>query len=116
MPPLGEEEYLINLWQEAGAVSSNGMGMTSLSWLEIEAWLNTLEVELDIWEKLLIKRLSTEYANEFALSSDPKRSAPFSEMPDEEARVFVGNKIKNVLGMFKKPSGNEPRYTVEERQ
>ena len=60
-PDLGGAEYLMGLWQEAGSVCNNGMGITELTWTEISKWLEETEIDLSVWEKLTIKRMSAAY-------------------------------------------------------
>lgn len=98
MPELNEEEYILGLWQEAGSVSSGGMGIAALSWQEIQAWINVTETELEMWEKLLIRRLSQEYCSEYSSASDVSRPAPFNHIVLEEInREALSNNLKEKL-------------------
>ena len=85
------------------------MGISKLSWKEIDAWLTRTEHELTLWEITTIRRLSEEYAAEYSQASEKDRPAPHVAATID--RVQIANKIGNVLAMFGKP---EPKYEVEE--
>lgn len=107
MPPLEAEAYLISLWEEAGTVESNGMGITRLSWKEIEAWLAVRErkgeLPLKAWEIDVVRMLSAEYAAAYQAASEINAPAPYQGVTIEELdRTAVSNKVKNILGAFKK--------------
>ncbi len=86
------------------------MGISKLSWQEIESWLNVMQYRLTDWEKLTVRRLSEEYAAEYNQASDKTRKAPF--MADEIDRGLVANKIGNILGGL--AAKTESKYEIEE--
>lgn len=105
-PEVSRAEYLVYLLFEAGLVSENGMSVSSLSWQEIESWLNTTQLNLTIWEKLCIKQMSEAYAGEYNRASDKNRSAPYVYV-DEELRTnreLVASKLLTALRSFKRKS------------
>lgn len=118
MPDIESEAYLVRLWEEAGVVDTSGMGVTRLSWKEIEAWLNVREMRgelpLTSWEIETVRKLSEEYATEYSAATDVDREAPYVvESIEQVDRPAVMNKFKSILGTFKK-ADDGPRYTVEE--
>jgi hypothetical protein len=94
--------YLVGLLQEAGLMSSNGMGPVPLSWVDIDAWLRVTEADVSLWEKTTIKRLSEEYVGELVQASDKLRPAPYLRVEEEVDRDAVQQKILNVANLFKK--------------
>jgi hypothetical protein len=107
MPPLEAETYLIQLWEEAGTIESNGMGITRLSWKEIEAWLAVRErkgeLPLKAWEIDMVRMLSTEYVAEYQAASEVNAPAPYDGVTVEDLdRPAIANKMKSLLGAFKK--------------
>lgn len=80
------------------------MGVTSLSWSEIESWIKVTQINLSTWEKLTIKAMSEAYAGE--LNSATKKDCPAPYTHVDEAliadRSIVANKLKNVFSSFKR--------------
>lgn len=113
MPDI-ESEYaagfVIRLLQEAGLMSSNGMGPVPLSWGEIESWIKCTEYDLPLWIKLKIKSLSEDYVYELTQCSDDyKRPPPYEAVKvieDEEElaknREQVQNKLLDFASRFKR--------------
>lgn len=104
MPDIQSEHaagYIIGLLQEAGLMSTNGMGPVPISWQEISAWLTLTELEISNWDKLTIRSLSEEYVSELVQASDPNRPAPYIKPTELELnRRAVANKISNVFAKF----------------
>ena len=89
--------HVIGLLQEAGLMSSNGMGPVPLSWLEIESWMRCTEVEIPLWEKLTIKTLSEEYVSELVQAKDKTRPPPYAQVQLDIDRKAVANKILSIF-------------------
>lgn len=121
MPDIENEHsagYLIGLLNEAGLMSSSGMGPVPLSWLEIDAWLRCTELDISVWERLTIKRMSEEYVAE-RCETDPNRPAPFIYMTLEEkelveVRTDVNDKIMAMFSFFKKAPDESNTAIAEE--
>lgn len=90
--------YLIGLLQEAGLMSSTGMGPVPISWQEIHAWQTASLRQLSLWEVMTVKGLSEEYVSELLQATAKDRPAPFSR--EETERKAVEHKIMSVLGKF----------------
>lgn len=106
--------YIIGLLQEAGLMSSNGMGPVPLSWVDIESWTRCMEYDLPLWVKLKIKQLSEEYVHELFEAKDMHRPAPYEKVPvleDEEdlalQRSKVQSKILDFVSRFRKAPPKE---------
>lgn len=104
MPDIESEHaagYIIGLLQEAGLMSSNGMGPVPISWQEISNWLSVTGTEIGVWEKLIIKSLSEEYVSELIQANEPNRAAPYTKpSPEEIERARIADKIMNTLSKF----------------
>jgi hypothetical protein len=103
MPPLDGAEYIVFMLQEAGTMSTTGMGVVPLSWQEIDAWLRVTDFRPALWERLMVRELSEVYVNEFMQASDRNRPQPYvhQEEPEEINRDAVENKLINALRGFK---------------
>lgn len=109
MPDIGDAHYLVPLLFEAGTVEQNGMGISPLSWQEIDSWLSTTGLNVTTWELLTLKQMSEAYAAEFSQANKPDRPAPYSHIvaPDEIDREAVAKKIKGVFSALKRNSSNK---------
>lgn len=76
MPEMMGFQYLVQYLFEAGPVGNNGFGPEPLTWQEIEAWSKLTQVDLDAWEALTLRKLSSDYSAQLIQSSDPKCRAP----------------------------------------
>ena len=76
MPEMMGFQYLVQYLFEAGPVGNNGFGPEPLTWQEIEAWSRLTQVDLDAWEALTLRKLSSDYSAQLTQSSDPKCRAP----------------------------------------
>ncbi len=100
--------YLIEYLQEAGLMSSNGMGPVSLSWQEIDAWCNRTGAEPSTWELLTIKTLSETYVSELAKASARDYPRPYTPVVQEEEvdREAISNKVYSFLSGLKAKRDN----------
>lgn len=103
-PELDGSGYLVNLWQEAGLIMSNGMGVVPLTWQEIESWLRVTELQLTVWEKLTIREMSEAYAAESAKATDKHAAPPYTAVSEID-RPAVASKVLSVLRSFKRKPG-----------
>lgn len=107
-PDIDGAEYLIALLQEAGLMQTNGMGVTPLSWQEIESWLRATELNLSVWEKLVIREMSEAYVSELNSASAREAVSPYvASAPEEIDRPAVANKLLSVLRGFKREPGSK---------
>lgn len=118
LPRVDEELYLLKLWEEAGSVETNGMGISKLSWEEIRAWLDVRnrrgEMPLSSFEIETVRELSEEYVSEYYAASDTDREPPYGgESIEQLDRDAVAKKVSNVFDAFKRDK-DEPKYIVEE--
>jgi hypothetical protein len=105
MAPLSSyEEWLVDMWHQAGTVGQGAGGLIPLSWPQITSWANRFYKESYVeWvehpnkavdgsaiftplvveqstlldqEIEMIYRLSCEYSSEYAAANDPNRECP----------------------------------------
>ena len=75
-PDVENLEYLLEHMNNLGWCSSNGMGLTSLSFLEIKAYIELTETALSSDEAMIIKRMSQAYVNELQ-DKDTMKKSPY---------------------------------------
>lgn len=102
LPELGEEVYLIDLLNEVGPITNNGVGPSAISWLELESWKNSTGTDLSSWEVRTLYALSKKYAVEYHAATDPLRPAPYIGHRDIVPTEAVESKIKGFLNSLKK--------------
>lgn len=93
-----EDHRFVALLMEAGPIEAAGMGVSGLSWREIEAWQSRCAIDLEPWEVRLIRRLSQAYASELSAAADPDRPPPYAEELDEDRRELVEAKLDMFFG------------------
>ncbi len=95
MPELSPgSEYLVAFLHSAGTATSTGMGLTGLSWQELDAWARCTDSVGIVTPRdlTIIHTLSRMYANEYARASKKGAKAPYVpvvEVDDVEVRREV---------------------------
>lgn len=84
---------LVGLFSLSGQVSQTGMGLCPLSWAEIQAFIEVNELDLTLYEKELIKKMSEAYCSEHHAASDPKRPAPYKPEVEEDEVDNIGKAL-----------------------
>ncbi len=106
MPELTPgSEFLVALLHSAGTASATGMGLTGLSWQEIEAWLKCTDMTGIVTPRDLktIHTLSRAYANECARATKKDAKPPYVSREEleieeiREKREVISNKIESFL-------------------
>lgn len=85
-------------------MQSTGMGVSALSWSEIESWLRVTQLRLSTWEKLTIKSMSETYAGELSTATKKDSPAPYTHVDEAliADRTMIASKLKNAFAAFKK--------------
>lgn len=127
------ELSIIQKWHECGTVTQGANGLISLDWPQIESWASLFYTEEYVeWvehprpdkryklyyspillkqctlldcELQMIRKLSQEYAGEYALASDSARPCPkYIDIEDVSEEVAAANAtaMKEAFNMFKK--------------
>lgn len=92
MPPVDAEDlYMIKLLNEIGPASSNGMGISAITYQEIDSWNKLTGVDIESWQCTLLQNLSRAYASAHQEYSGNICPAPFVACEDniEEVREVV---------------------------
>jgi hypothetical protein len=108
MPEVSEAAgYLVALLHSAGVASATGMGLSGLSWQEIESWArcNDFVGILSPKEYRAIYTLSRAYVSEHAVASKKGAKPPYMppvEKEDEVVRELVAEKVDDVFAVMLK--------------
>lgn len=57
------DSLVVQAFVDCGVCASQGMGITSISWQEIQAYSQVSGVNLTTWEARMVKLMSSEYVN-----------------------------------------------------
>lgn len=88
----------------SGSAMNSGTGLVPLTWSEIKAFIEVNELELTLWEKGMLKRMSDEYCSEFYQASSPTRPAPYTaKVVEEEDAIAVAMRIRANMRAIKPP-------------
>lgn len=97
MPP-NTMPHITDRLIEIGLTESNGMGLTPLSWREIEAWQVNVCFRLAPWEARLIRQLSVEYLAEGRRAESENCPPPFRMRVTQRERDNEEARLRMVLG------------------
>lgn len=75
MPDMGKLSYIIGHFGELGKISSNGLSICALSWLEISAYKDVNKI--GNWEALIIQAMSRMYVDSVSLFDNEMCDAPY---------------------------------------
>lgn len=105
LPELGAEAWLLDILFDAGPVKPAGMGFAPLDYGDIAAWERAFGVELNAWERGVLRRISRAYHHTSHESGDPACAAPGSveESPEdaEQRRKRVADGLAAQLRMLR---------------
>jgi hypothetical protein len=85
--------HLLAHFNSAGQAMNTGMGLCPLTWQEIRAWRQENMVEVTLWEREMLRKMSEAYCAEYSRASDPKRPAPYTPEVEEEAVDHIGKAL-----------------------
>lgn len=96
--------YLLELFALSGQAKSTGMGLVALDWQELRAFRLENELDLTIWERQTLKRMSEAYSSEYSLASNPNRPAPHTveKEPEEIDHIAQALKMMEVVRSMRK--------------
>lgn len=93
--PDVEAGYLVRYLFECGPYINNGMGVSGVSWQEINAWQQQTGIALAAWESKAIKLASSAYAFQASISTKKDCISP---MPKTDIDVVKQSKnFKSIL-------------------
>lgn len=105
LPALPESfSHLRELFFIMGQVLQTGMGIVPVTWAELKAFIEVKELDLTLWERGMLKKMSDAYCNEYAQASSPSRPAPYKVVKEAEEvdGIAVGMQIAAALAAFRK--------------
>lgn len=98
LPPLDTCGYLLAILFELGPASSNGMGLSPISWEELRAYQWQLGIQLTPWEARTIVQVSKDYISESRRAEKADCPAPWVDEDSDEYRAEVlPKRIKSFL-------------------
>lgn len=94
-------EYLVAFLHSAGTAAATGMGLTGLSWQELEAWKRCTDQEGIVTPRDMktLHMLSRVYANEYAKASQKGAKPPYAPKVEvtETLREVVSDKAEDMF-------------------
>lgn len=94
LPPIPEElGYLLGFFIASGQATSSGMGLVPLSWQELKAFREENELDITLFERELLKKMSEAYCAEYHAASDPRRPAPYTPEVEEDEIDHIGRAL-----------------------
>lgn len=102
MPDISPgSEYLVAFLHSAGTATATGMGLSGLSWQELEAWVRCADMASIVTPRDLrtVYTLSRAYARESAEATQKGAVAPYVPKVEleEETRELVASKVEDVF-------------------
>jgi hypothetical protein len=96
--------HLKELFFLSGQGTSTGMGLAPLSWQELQAFRTENKLELTLWERQTLKKMSEAYCAEASRATDPKRPAPYAPQKEDEEvdKIALAIKMRDALNAFRK--------------
>jgi hypothetical protein len=74
---------LLDFFFASGQAMQSGMGLHGLTWQEIRAFREENELDMTLYEREILKKMSDAYCSEYVKASDPKRPAPYTPEVEE---------------------------------
>lgn len=81
----------------------SGNGLIPLTWQEIKAFLEVNELDLTLWERVMLKKMSDAYCVESSRATDINRPAPYNPVKEqtEETALAAALRIRQNMRAFK---------------
>lgn len=102
LPELDPENDIADALMDLGFVSTSGMGLAPLSFLEIQAYAELNDAHLTTWAVRLIREMSQSFVN-----GNSAETPPYKEL--ETLRAYGG--LKNIIqfGKITNDNGGKPK-------
>ena len=107
LPPVESHRYIIEWLFDVGPGMSFGMGLCPLTYQEINAWADGIEISA--WERETLKTLSSEYLSWSNKSTKDGCPAPYIEdtgMPDKEKSDAIASSMADMFRGMINPKRN----------
>lgn len=94
-------DSLIPIFIESGMASASFNGSVTLTWSELESYLNVFDYKLSHWATDVLRKMSRAYVAE--LNNEKDRFPPFAEvkLPSNEEREAISNNIRDMFKAMK---------------
>ena len=97
MPPA--DTLVVEWFHKIGRCVSNGMGINSVSWAEIESFNNIQQLNLSPWESAQIRLMSENYTSMLSIAKKPLTPCPWHGKKFN-AREFARAKVAAQMDEF----------------
>lgn len=94
MPPIGQEKYLICIWDELGQSGRSMDGPTAFSPTEVKAWSEMSATPLNPWEFKVLLRASRDYCNQLVAGREKDCPAPYGSPTLIFDRGWLSRKLR----------------------
>jgi len=95
MPKIEFGQYLLDYAFEIGPSNSGSDGPTVLTWGDIRDWSELLQIQLDMWEILVIREISKAFVAQYYMSQGSTIPSPYQ--PPNLDQSAVSNRIGSML-------------------
>jgi len=99
LPEIGEAEYLVSALSEIGEGKISGERLTSIDWIDIQAWIEITGAEISAGEAEAIKELSVTYISQYYEATEKGCPSPNIERP--KTKEAIAGKIKNMFALLR---------------
>jgi len=98
--PEVEAAYLLRPFFDSGMCSSNGMGVSAISWSELRNYCELTGTELSPWEAEQVMMMSRAYTASLRRSDDPLMPPPFTaEETDDEIQARRAAVVEQMMAL-----------------
>ena len=99
MPPIEHGQYLLDYAFEIGPSKSTGQGPTVIDWVDIKAWVDLNELQLDSWEVLVVREISKAFVAQYYMSEGSLVPSPYQppKIDHEVASTRIGNLLRGLM-------------------
>ena len=103
------DTLIVTWFHQLGRCTSNGMGVVAVSFTELSAFNERMQLNLSPWESEILVNMSREYSVMLNSAKDPLMSAPwhsehFDELEHARARAVKNARaMKEAVNRIKKP-------------
>lgn len=97
-PDIGYASYLLDILFDIGMCGSSGFGPETISWSEVNSWMNATGTKLSKFELTTIRALSRAFVDQYSLSNEALIPSPYA--PEEIDAAVVSKRVGDALRML----------------
>lgn len=103
-------------FMSCGPVIYRSDGIEPISFQEIQAYMQTMQIDLSPWHIEILRAMSRVYASEFNLANGrPKRPAPWSPRPTVESNKLIEAELRAMVAQIQ-PTPTAKRKERERKE